>query len=360
MIRSKKAMGIFWAWLMLALHLWPGAVAPVHAQGTRKDDIVFNSRGVPLAGATVRICAQPATGQPCTPLANIYSDPLLSQALANPTTTDGMGNYFFYAAPGTYEVEISGQQISTKQIPDVILPANPASPVFSGTVSAFSLNLAGNLSVTGNTTVIGNFASGTINLSNQSTPPGTAGAGTVNLYTKTADKRLYYKDETGTETGPLGSASGAQLNVANTFTAPQNIDSDFHAKGPNPSFDLLRYGGYIAATFTPPTISCTVTGGSATLTCSGGVSDFAVGHGVAIATAGPAPAMLTPSAAVGVSSISVSGNVATLVTSNAVSFTNGSNIAITGSSDSAFNGTFAVAQEVGYDLFTFPVTHANC
>ncbi len=360
MIRSKKAMGIFWAWLMLALHLLPGAIAPVHAQGTRKDDIVFNSRGVPLAGATVRICAQPATGQPCTPLANIYSDPLLSQALANPTTTDGMGNYFFYAAPGTYEVEVSGPQISTKQIPDVILPSNPSSPTFSGAVSAFSLNLAGNLSVTGNTTVIGNFASGTVNLSNQSTPPGAAGIGTVNLYTKTVDKRLYYKDETGTEVGPLGSASGAQTNVANTFTAPQSVASDFHTKGPNPSFDLQLFGGYIASSFTPPTISCNVTGGSATLTCSGGTSDFAVGHGVAIATAGPAAAVLTPAAAVGITTINVSSNVATVVTSGSVSYTNGSNITISGSSDSAFNGTFAVAQEVGYDLFTIPVTHANC
>src|SRR5271163_4405488 len=249
MIRSKKAMGIFWAWLMLALHLWPGAVAPVHAQGTRKDDIVFNSRGVPLAGATVRICAQPATGKPCTPLANIYSDPLLSQALANPTTTDGLGNYFFYAAPGTYEVEISGPQIATKQIPDVILPSNPSSPTFSGAVSAFSLSLSGNLSVTGNTTGIGNFASGTINLSNQSTPPGAAGSGTVNLYTKSADKRLYYKDETGTEVGPLGSASGAQTNVANTFTAPQIIAADFHTKGPNPTYDITQFGGYIGPNF---------------------------------------------------------------------------------------------------------------
>jgi hypothetical protein len=353
-------MSIFWAWLMLALHLWPGAVAPVHAQGTRKDDIVFNSRGIPLAGATVRICTMPATGQPCTPLANIYSDSGLTQALANPTTTDGMGNYFFYAAPGTYEVEISGPQITTKQIPDVILPANPASPVFSGTISAFSLSLSGNLSVTGNTTVIGNFASGTINLSNQSTPPGAASAGTVNLYTKTADKRLYYKDDTGTEIGPLASGSGAQLNVANTFTAPQNIASDFHAKGPNPSFDLLLYGGYIASTFTPPTISCNATSGSATLSCSGGTSDFAVGHGVAIATAGPAAAVLSPGNAVGVSTISVSSNIATVTTSNAVSFTNGSNITIAGSSDSAFNATFAVAQEGGYNVFTLPVTHANC
>src|SRR5277367_3173016 len=360
MVRSKKAMGIFWAWLILALHVLPGTVAPAHAQSSRKDDIVFNSRGVPLAGATVRVCASPATGQPCSPLAQIFSDSALTQALANPTTTDGMGNYFFYAVPGTYEIEISGPQITTKQIPDVILPSNPASPTFTGTISAFSLNLTGNLAVTGNTTVIGNLASGTLNLSNQSSPPGAASPGTINLYTKTLDKRLYYKDETGTEIGPLGSASGAQTNIANTFTAPQTIASDFHTKGPNPSFDLQLYGGYIASTFTPPTITCNVTGGSPTLTCSGGTSDFAVGHGVAIATAGPAAAVLTPAAAVGITTINVSGNVATVITSGSVSFTNGSNITISGSSDSAFNGTFAVAQEIGYNLFTFPVTHANC
>src|SRR5712692_10084753 len=108
MIRSKIAMGFLWALLALALHVVPGAVGPVHAQGTRKDDIVFNSRGIPLAGATVRVCAMPASGQPCTPLALIYSDAALTQALANPTTTDGLGNYFYYAAPGKYEIEISG------------------------------------------------------------------------------------------------------------------------------------------------------------------------------------------------------------------------------------------------------------
>jgi len=360
MIRSKKAMGVLWAWLMLALHVLPGAVAPVHAQGTRKDDIVFNSRGIPLAGATVRICSQPATGQPCTPLANIYSDPLLTQALANPTTTDGMGNYFFYAAPGTYEVEISGPQITTKQIPDVLLAANPASPVFSGNVSAFSLTLSGNLSVTGSTTVIGNLASGTLNLTNQSTPPGTANSGTVNLYTKTADKRLYYKDDTGTEIGPLASGSGAQLNVANTFTAPQNIASDFHTKGPNPSFDLQLYGGYLSSSFTPPTITCNTAASSASMTCSGGTSDFAVGNGVAIATAGPAPSVLTPSAAVSVSTISVSSNIATVSTANSVSFSVGSSITIAGSSDATFNGSFTVSQDGSYNQFTFPVTHANC
>src|SRR5947199_10832928 len=205
MIRSKIAsrfpralpMPFLWALLTLALHLSPSIVAPIHAQGSRKDDIVFNSRGVPLAGATVRVCAMPASGQPCAPLALLYSDVALTQALANPTTTDGLGNYFFYAAPGKYEIEISGPAITTKQIPNVILPNDPSSPTFTGAISAFSLTLSGNLTVSGNTTVLGNLASGTLNLANQSTPPGSASTGTVNLYTKTADKRLYYKDEAG-------------------------------------------------------------------------------------------------------------------------------------------------------------------
>src|SRR6266571_1918255 len=169
MIRSKTATGFLWALLALALHVWPGAIGPAHAQGSRKDDIVFNSRGTPLAGATVRVCAMPASGQPCTPLALIYSDAALTQALANPTTTDGLGNYFFYAAPGKYEIEISGPSITTKQIPNVILPNDPASPNFSsvsstGAINAFSLNLTGNLSVTGNASVAGALAGGTLNL----------------------------------------------------------------------------------------------------------------------------------------------------------------------------------------------------
>src|SRR5438874_11540892 len=107
-LRRAKRMAFLWVILTLALHLAPGMVSPAHAQGSRKDDIVFNTRGIPLAGATVRVCAMPASGQPCAPLALIYSDAALTQALANPTTTDGLGNYFFYAAPGKYEIEISG------------------------------------------------------------------------------------------------------------------------------------------------------------------------------------------------------------------------------------------------------------
>ena len=295
MVRSKIAMGFLWAWLALLLHVWPGVIAPVHAQGSRKDDIVFNSRGIPLTGATVRVCAMPASGQPCTPLALIYSDSALTQAIANPTATDGLGNYFFYAAPGKYEIEISGPGITTKQLPNVILPNDPSSPNFSA-VSAFSLNLSGNLTVNGNTSVIGNLASGTLNLANQSTPPGSAASGTVNLYTKTADKRLYYKDETGTELGPLG--PGAQTNVTNTFTAPQNFDGDTCFKGPNPFVCVTRYGARpVNPNTTPAAVGLTAncTSGQPTVTISS-ASTFQNGDGVVVYGCGATQSMSTPGA----------------------------------------------------------------
>src|SRR2546422_3722058 len=308
MIRSKIAsrfkrattMAFLWALLALALHVVPGAVGPVHAQGTRKDDIVFNSRGVPLAGAAVRVCAMPASGQPCTPLALIYSDAALTQALANPTTTDGLGNYFFYAAPGKYEIEISGPAITTKQIPNVILPNDPASPTFSGAISAFSLTLSGNLTVSGNTTVLGNLASGTLNLANQSTPPGSASSGTVNLYTKTADKRLYYKDDAGVESGPLG--AGAQTNAVNTFTANQNLDAGLHIKGPDPYSDMARYGGYFNASPPTTTASCTNASTSVTLAAALDYQDASkfpgtnVGNGIVLYQCGAATGLTTPPA----------------------------------------------------------------
>src|ERR1700722_4448269 len=135
------------------------------AQGSRKDDIVFNAQGRPMAGASVRVCTSAATGQPCTPLALIYSDPGLTQALANPTATDGLGNYTFYAAPGRYEIEISGPSITTKQIPNVIIPNDPSAPTFATVtttsgISAFSLALSGNLTVSGSAAVLGTLTVG--------------------------------------------------------------------------------------------------------------------------------------------------------------------------------------------------------
>ena len=139
---------------ILTMMVFTVAASELYAQGSRKDDIVFNAQGRPLAGSGVRVCISTATGQPCTPLASIYSDPGLTQALANPTSTDGLGNYNFYAAPGKYLIEISGPGITTKQVPNVILPSDPSTPTFTSVtttsgISAFSLSLSGNLTVNG-------------------------------------------------------------------------------------------------------------------------------------------------------------------------------------------------------------------
>jgi pectate lyase-like protein len=163
-IRSVIHAGIIFAALFCAAGPW---AANTRAQGSRKDDVVFNARGQPLSGATIRVCAPTATTTPpCTPLALIYSDVALTQALANPTTSDGMGNYTFYAAPGRYVIEISGPSITTRQVRDVILPNDPSQPTTfssittSGNISGFTLSLAGNLTVAGSAAVTGSLTVG--------------------------------------------------------------------------------------------------------------------------------------------------------------------------------------------------------
>jgi hypothetical protein len=128
MIREIKYFIASFSFVILLIAAGAGAA---FAQGSRKDDIVFNAQGRPMAGAAVRVCTSAATGQPCTPLAQVYSDAALTQALANPLSADGMGNYSFYAAPGRYMIELSGPGIITKQIPNVILPSDPNSPTFA-------------------------------------------------------------------------------------------------------------------------------------------------------------------------------------------------------------------------------------
>ncbi len=169
------------------------------AQSSRKDDVVFNTRGQPLAGAQVRVCTATATTtSPCTPLAPVYSDSALTQALANPLTTDGLGNYTFYAAPGRYVIEISGPGITTRQMRDVILPSDPSAPILGGDISAFTLSLSGNLTVAGSAAVTGSLT--------------------------------------------VGGAPVPSVNQANTWTAQQQFNVSTAFKGPSPWHDIVAYG----------------------------------------------------------------------------------------------------------------------
>ena len=123
-----------------------------HAQGSRKDDIVFGATGHPVAAATVRVCQATATGTPCAPLAT---------TAANPLQTDGLGNYHFYAPAGRYMIQITGPGITgTITQPDVILAPDVSSTGSGNNISAFGLNLGGNLTVAGNAAVSGTLTSG--------------------------------------------------------------------------------------------------------------------------------------------------------------------------------------------------------
>jgi hypothetical protein len=142
--------------ISFAIFVLASFAGQAYAQGPRKDDIIFSAQVPPMAGATVRICTSSATGQPCSSLASIFSDAELTQALANPLSADGLGNYTFYATPGRYDIEINGPGITTKRLPNGILPSDPSSPKFTivtttNGISAFSLALSGDLAVSGST-----------------------------------------------------------------------------------------------------------------------------------------------------------------------------------------------------------------
>lgn len=156
---------------LIVIALAPFVCAPsVHAQGSRHDDVVRNEQGLPVAGATIVVCTQPAnvTVTPCTPLANLYTDSTLTTPAPNPLTSDGLGNYYFYAAPGVYTVQVYGPGINTYTTPDVLLPVNPSDAQFSSitatnAISALTLDLGGNLSVGGNANVAGTLTAGAFN-----------------------------------------------------------------------------------------------------------------------------------------------------------------------------------------------------
>ncbi len=153
--QSPRFLRLRLAGVLALVFLWLFVLAPTGSgQGSRKDDIVLNRFGQPVAGATVSVCTSGATGTPCSPLAAIYSDIGLTQPLANPLASDGQGNYHFYAAPGRYVLQLSGAGVSTTTIPDVLLAADPTAPSYQSltvtqNITAASLNLSGNLSVSG-------------------------------------------------------------------------------------------------------------------------------------------------------------------------------------------------------------------
>lgn len=113
----------------------------------RRDGTVQNTVGVALAGVSVAVLNQPAdtTTQPGTPLASLFTDSTGVTPLTNPVTTDNLGNYFFYAAVGTYTIQIYGTPLLDQQVfPDqeVVSPGG-------GSVTSVALTVPAEFTVAG-------------------------------------------------------------------------------------------------------------------------------------------------------------------------------------------------------------------
>ncbi|MGC1685189.1 MAG: glycosyl hydrolase family 28-related protein [Candidatus Acidiferrales bacterium] len=145
-------------------------VSTARAQGSRKDDIAVGASGRPIAGATITVCLNGATGAPCSPLAILYTDATLTTPSPNPTQSDDLGHYHFYAAPGRYVVQVSGSGVKTYTMNDTILPNDPSTPAFNS-ITATSINLGGNLNVGGNARVSGTLSAETFASLSVSTGP---------------------------------------------------------------------------------------------------------------------------------------------------------------------------------------------
>lgn len=377
---------------MLLAFLVPGLA---RAQGGYYEGFAISNAGRPLGGATINVCATTATGTPCNPRSNIFSDVLLSVVKANPFAADSSGNYGFYAAPGLYMVQISAPGVPTTSftvsvacIPNGTAcggsgtpgtPANSvqiansvvtgfvgaqslsyydsscpggvapclisANPSFSfylsnGAATKTTLNYFG-LNVTDGTNTV-NLAPGQITLSTL-----TVG----NCLTTLAGKII------GDSGAPCGSG-GSILASNNVFTGTNAFDNNVWFKGPNPYYDLTRFGLY---TGSGAAITCTTTATSASVSCTS-AGDFAVGQGIEIPGAGVASTFPTWGVTT-ISSYARSSNVATYgysyVTGNPT-VGPGQTITIAGLADSTFNGTFTVVSNDGnFGHFTVANTGSN-
>lgn len=89
------------------------------AQGAAYQNHVENAIGETIAGAHVTVCLSNAhlTATPCTDPATIYSDQAETTPIANPMSTDGLGNFQFFANPGTYWIQQYDPRIVTASYP---------------------------------------------------------------------------------------------------------------------------------------------------------------------------------------------------------------------------------------------------
>jgi hypothetical protein len=106
--------------------------APAFGQGSQRQSVSVSPQGTPIPGADVWACQSGSTpnysaAPPCT-LVSIYSNPSLGTgyAITQPLVSDGLGNYTYYAAAGTYVEVITGSN-TTGYSSTIVLACAPNS-----------------------------------------------------------------------------------------------------------------------------------------------------------------------------------------------------------------------------------------
>lgn len=114
-----------WAKIVVLLSLLLAGATGASAQGSLYQNIAWRytpAGAFPAAGATITICTSTATGTPCTPTVSVFADAALTQSVSNPLPActlspqfgcaDGLGNFSFYATPGTYTYTVTGSGLT--------------------------------------------------------------------------------------------------------------------------------------------------------------------------------------------------------------------------------------------------------
>lgn len=210
-----------------ALALFFVSIATAYGQDARWDGVVLAPTGMPVAGAYVRVCTQPASGSPCSPLASLYSDALGTIPAANPVTTDTNGNAFFYTEGGLYTIEFYGQGLVDKQVPDqtITLPLG-STATFTTITLTTSLILDG--STSGTITLLAPAVAGT----NTAVFPAATGNVLLDSAAQTISSKIFAQnlipDTTGRTVGTaafpyssiyLGGVATNNINLTGAATA---------------------------------------------------------------------------------------------------------------------------------------------
>lgn len=272
------------------------------SQNAAYHDIVLSGTGQPLGGATVTVCLSSASGVPCSPTATIFN--ASGSAIANPTTTDGLGNVSFWAAPSNYQLCVSGSAVIPYCYYFSIGGAGGSSGSLSGMTAGQVPIAATPTTVTSSKPIQGadSFLLSAGTIGNNSPCMGTdssGGATTVGC--------------TGVPGTPTNSV---QLNCSpGVFCGASGITSpdgnSLYINGPDPLTDITAFGARAVGITSYPqtTATCTASSATVTMATNGTVNGVAFknGDGVTLWGCGASLALATPAAPTVTPSIATQG-----------------------------------------------------